>query len=54
MQWARDGKPLYVFAGDGQPGDAKGDGTGGVWHAVKAGSARASAASSYGSSYYYQ
>jgi predicted lipoprotein with Yx(FWY)xxD motif len=51
MQWARDGKPLYFFAGDGRPGDAKGDGTGNVWHVVKTGGARASAANAYGSSY---
>jgi len=52
MQWARDGKPLYFFAGDG-PGDAKGDGISGVWHVIKMGAPRA-AASSYDSSYYFK
>ncbi len=41
MQWARDGKPLYFFAGDLAPGDRQGDGQGGVWHAVRATPARA-------------
>lgn len=35
MQWALDGKPLYYFAGDAKPGDATGDGSGGVWHVVR-------------------
>jgi predicted lipoprotein with Yx(FWY)xxD motif len=26
-----NGRPLYYFAGDGVPGDTKGDGVGGVW-----------------------
>jgi len=34
-QWAMNGKPLYFFAGDGQAGDANGDGKGGVWHVVR-------------------
>lgn len=34
-QWAWNGKPLYYFAGDAQPGDKAGDGSGGVWHIVK-------------------
>lgn len=34
-QWAVDGKPLYFFAADAQPGDVKGDGQGGVWHVIK-------------------
>jgi predicted lipoprotein with Yx(FWY)xxD motif len=47
MQWAWDGKPLYYFAGDAQPGDASGDGSGGVWHVVKVGpGAKQGAASS--------
>ncbi len=37
MQWAWGGKPLYYFAGDAKPGDAGGDGSGGVWHVIKAG-----------------
>jgi predicted lipoprotein with Yx(FWY)xxD motif len=36
QQWAIDGRPLYHFAGDKTPGDTQGDGSGGVWHAVKA------------------
>ncbi|WP_239337606.1 hypothetical protein [Frankia sp. CiP3] len=28
------GLPLYTFAGDSAAGDTKGDGVGGVWHAV--------------------
>lgn len=28
-------RPLYHFASDAQPGDTKGDGVGGVWHAAK-------------------
>ena len=53
MQWARDGKPLYFFAGDAQPGDAKGDGVSGAWHVVKTGAARASAATN-DTAYYYK
>ena len=33
-QLTLDGKPLYRYAGDAAPGDAKGDGVGGNWHAV--------------------
>lgn len=35
MQWAYEGMPLYYWAGDSEPGDATGDGVGGVWHVVK-------------------
>jgi predicted lipoprotein with Yx(FWY)xxD motif len=42
-QWALNGKPLYFFAADGAPGDVKGDGRGGVWHAARKGSKPASA-----------
>lgn len=35
QQWAWKGKPLYYFAGDAQPGDRNGDGSGGVWHVVR-------------------
>lgn len=35
QQWAWNNKPLYYFAGDAQPGDKAGDGSGGVWHIVK-------------------
>jgi predicted lipoprotein with Yx(FWY)xxD motif len=30
-QWAYRGKPLYRYAGDLQPGDAKGDGQDNIW-----------------------
>jgi predicted lipoprotein with Yx(FWY)xxD motif len=61
-QWAINEKPLYFFAADAQPGDAKGDGKGGAWHVVRGASkvstaepaAAAPAAGSYrsyGSSY---
>jgi predicted lipoprotein with Yx(FWY)xxD motif len=32
MQWAYDGKPLYLYQEDAAPGETKGDGVGGVWH----------------------
>jgi len=35
-QWAFKAMPLYLFAADAQPGDAKGEGTGGTWFPVKA------------------
>jgi predicted lipoprotein with Yx(FWY)xxD motif len=31
-QWAYNGKPLYTWANDRQPGDTIGDGVGNVWH----------------------
>jgi predicted lipoprotein with Yx(FWY)xxD motif len=34
-QWALDGKPLYYFMADARPGDASGNGQGGVWHVIK-------------------
>ena len=34
-QWAKDGAPLYFWAGDQAPGDTTGDGVGGVWHIAK-------------------
>ncbi|MGE5240513.1 MAG: hypothetical protein ACM3NI_02605 [Bacteroidota bacterium] len=39
-QWALNEKPLYFFAADVQAGDAKGDGKGGVWHAIRGASKR--------------
>ena len=33
--WAYKGKPVYYFKDDKAPGDVKGDGANGVWHAVK-------------------
>jgi predicted lipoprotein with Yx(FWY)xxD motif len=35
MQWAYDGKPVYMFQGDKAKGDMAGDGMGGVWHVIK-------------------
>ncbi len=35
QQWAFQGKPLYFFAGDAQPGEANGDNHGGVWHVIR-------------------
>lgn len=34
-QWAHNGKPLYLFKSDKQPGDRKGDGVKNVWHVVQ-------------------
>jgi hypothetical protein len=34
-QWTWNNKPLHLFAGDAQPGDKAGDGSGGVCHIVK-------------------
>ena len=34
-QWAQNGKALYTFAQDQQPGDAKGDNSKNVWHVVR-------------------
>ncbi|MCY1544164.1 Secreted repeat [compost metagenome] len=42
-QWTWNHKPLYYFAGDAQPGDKAGDGSGGVWHIVKPAAPSASA-----------
>ena len=33
-QWAYKGKPIYTYAKD-VPGEAKGDGVGGLWHVLK-------------------
>ena len=38
-QIAMNGKPLYFYAADQKPGDVLGDGSGGVWHAVRDGAA---------------
>lgn len=32
LQWTLNGKPLYRWIKDGQPGDISGDGVKGVWH----------------------
>jgi predicted lipoprotein with Yx(FWY)xxD motif len=42
LQLTYDGHPLYRYAGDHSTGDAKGDGVGGQWYAVKAGGGSAS------------
>ena len=34
-QWAHEGKPLYLYHDDSEPGDVEGDGEGGIWHVVK-------------------
>lgn len=34
-QWVYQGHPLYLFAGDGRPGDSDGDGVNGTWHVVR-------------------
>jgi predicted lipoprotein with Yx(FWY)xxD motif len=58
MQTAYDGHPLYTYAGDTAPGQAKGNGlnlSGGVWHEVtvsgSAGPASSPSASSHGYGY---
>lgn len=33
-QWAYDGKPLYLYQSDKQPGDRSGDNFKSVWHVV--------------------
>jgi predicted lipoprotein with Yx(FWY)xxD motif len=33
--WAYEGKPLYTYSKDKKPGDATGEGVGGVWRAAK-------------------
>jgi predicted lipoprotein with Yx(FWY)xxD motif len=34
-QWAYNGQPLYTWVKDAKPGDATGDGVGGVWYLAK-------------------
>ena len=34
LQVTYGGKPLYLFSGDKKAGDVKGQGTGGIWHAL--------------------
>ena len=34
-QWAYQGMPLYLYAGDANPGDMNGDNKNGVWHLVR-------------------
>lgn len=52
QQWAYKGKPLYFFAGDSKAGESKGDGSGGVWHALRS-NQKAAAASGSWSAYTY-
>jgi predicted lipoprotein with Yx(FWY)xxD motif len=40
QQWSHKGKPLYLYAGDSKPGEANGEGRGGVWHSVAMGTKR--------------
>lgn len=35
MQWAYEGKPLYLYGDDKKKGDMAGEGKGGAWHTVK-------------------
>jgi predicted lipoprotein with Yx(FWY)xxD motif len=35
MQVTSGGRPLYVYSGDLAPGDANGDGFGGIWHVAR-------------------
>ena len=44
-QASYDGHPLYTYAGDTQPGQAKGNGLNGVWHEVTASGTAPAAAS---------
>ena len=46
-----DGHPLYTYAGDTQPGQAKGNGLNGVWHEVTASGAASSSSSAGGNGY---
>lgn len=46
-QWSYKGKPLYHFSGDTQPGEARGEGMGGVWHSVAMGAPKRTAPSGY-------
>jgi predicted lipoprotein with Yx(FWY)xxD motif len=47
-----NGHPLYRYSNDAAPGDANGDGLGGVWHAAKA-KASTTTTTTGGSSYTY-
>lgn len=47
QQWAHKGKPLYFFSGDTKPGEANGEGMGGVWHSVALGAPKRTAPSGY-------
>src|SRR6516225_8933540 len=47
-----DGHPLYTYAGDTQPGQAKGNGIKGVWHEVTPGTVAAASSSGTGGNWY--
>jgi len=47
-----NGHPLYTYAGDTQPGQAKGNGIKGVWHEVTPGTAAAASSSGSGGNGY--
>jgi len=34
QQITLNGRPLYYYVGDQNPGDANGDGLGGIWHVI--------------------
>ena len=44
MQVTLDGHPLYHFSGDAAAGDTNGNGIGGIWHVVPAGTATGASA----------
>jgi predicted lipoprotein with Yx(FWY)xxD motif len=48
LQLTYDGHPLYRYSGDQSTADAKGDGVGGQWYAVKAAGAKSAGASGGG------
>lgn len=35
LQVTYQGRPIYLYVGDGKPGDVNGDGLGGVWHLIE-------------------
>lgn len=35
LQWAYQGSPLYLYAGDSKAEEVNGDGKGGVWHVLR-------------------
>ena len=47
-----NGHPLYTYAGDTQPGQAKGNGIKGVWHEVTPGTAAAASSPGTGGNGY--
>jgi predicted lipoprotein with Yx(FWY)xxD motif len=48
LQLTYDGWPLYTFAGDSGPGQANGEGVGGVWFAMTPDGAKATDGSAQG------